>query len=60
MKKLIVTKKGSEVNRNDWKESQEISCHENIAELFIKNGWAKLEGDDEPKEVKPKTTTKKK
>ena len=60
MAKLIVTKKGSEVKGNDWKEGQEITCHENIAKLFIKNGWAKLEGAEEPKEVKSKTTTKKK
>lgn len=57
MAKLIVTKKGSEVKGNDWKEGQEITCHENIAELFVKNGWAKSSDGEETKDVKSKTTT---
>ena len=40
MTKVYVTKKGSEMPSNKWEEGDEISVHENIAELFITRGIA--------------------
>lgn len=40
MKKIIVTAKGAALDCNDWKEGQVISAHENIANGFIKSGFA--------------------
>lgn len=56
MKKVFVTKKGSEMKSNNWKEGQEINVHENIAEHYIKNGIA----SDEPIEDSKKDSKNKK
>lgn len=57
MKTVIVTKKGSEMKSNSWKEGQEISIHENIAEYYILKGIAT---DPESEQVTKKVTTSKK
>ena len=59
---LIVTKKGSELKQNSWEEGQVITCHENLAEMFIENGFC-VNPNDLPKdeaEIKTTKTTKKK
>lgn len=48
---LFVTEKGAAMPSNSWKEGEEISCHEVIAEDFIKRGIAT---DSEASQPKPK------
>ena len=66
-KTVLVTKKGASLPSNHWAEGQKITCHENIANLFIERGVCKDESDtnDVPNEVvsnvvkeKPKKTKK--
>jgi len=59
MKKLFVTLKGSQLKSNHWKEGQEISCHPNIAAMFIEKGIA-TETKDEVEIVAPVKKEKKK
>jgi hypothetical protein len=56
MVKLFVTKKGSELKTNNWKEGQEIECHENLANDFLKNGL--VQEQKEVKQIKTKTKEK--
>lgn len=56
MVKLFVTKKGSELKSNGWKEGQEIECHENLANDFLKNGLAQEQKEE--KQIKTKTNKK--
>jgi len=57
--KVIVTKQGSEMKTNNWKEGQEIECHENLAKDFIKRGIA-IDPNEVVKEVEEPKKTKKK
>jgi hypothetical protein len=63
MAKLIVTKKGADLKHNDWIEGQEITCHENLAEMFKENGFCvdlneekinTSENEGKPKKLKNK------
>ena len=46
MKKVFVTLKGSQLPSNHWKVGQEISCHPNIAAMFIAKGIATATKDE--------------
>lgn len=64
MRKVFITEQGAAMKTNDWKQGQEISCSETVAELFISKGIAtaeKVEAKPEaPANVQPKTNNKKK
>ena len=47
------------MNPNDWIEGQEIDCHENIGNMFIKDGIAIDPNNPIEEEVKQIKTKKK-
>ena len=58
MVNLKVTKKGADLKHNSWVEGDIISCHENLATLFIENGFCVSENDEPKEEAEIKTTKK--
>ena len=58
--KIKVTKKGASMDSNNWKEGQEIECHPNLAEDFIKRGIAINIDEELPIDEELETTKTKK